>query len=277
MNLAELFTIDRGHSRIEATWAVTSWQIGTGGHLDGAESGGSITPLDRLRRKTDTLPCEHPAGYWTQTHPPRLMAANWSKLSDGDGSAQTAVCDSQRRDWQPSHMGRWEEKATGSARTLFLSFKISFYPPTQAAEKRAEWRNVRRNRNPREEEKTQHQRRSRPPNVDANATVSASGVQGSERDGQILVGSVPGFSWRKSRSEMRHTFRSRRRQAGGERNFSNVSTEVDAYLLRFVAGFVHLVKVGMIGIGFAEQVLKVALVTGQTLNLHNKKKKRERG
>jgi hypothetical protein len=76
---------------------------------------------------------------------------------------------------------------------------------------------------------------------------------------------------------MRHTFRSRRRQAGGERNFSNVSTEVDAYLLRFVAGFVHLVKVGMIGIGFAEQVLKVALVTGQTLNLHNKKKKRERG
>ncbi len=45
--------------------------------------------------------------------------------------------------------------------------------------------------------------------------------------------------------------------------------------MRFVAGFVHLFKVGMIGIGFAEEVLKVAFITGQTLNLR-KKKKRER-
>jgi hypothetical protein len=81
---------------------------------------------------------------------------------------------------------------------------------------------VRRNRNPRGKKKKPP---SQPPNVDANATVSASAVQGLaschvwQRDGQILVGSVPGFF---IGSKMRHTFRSRRRQAGGERNFEKV-------------------------------------------------------
>ena len=78
---------------------------------------------------------------------------------------------------------------------------------------------------------------------------------------------------------MRHTFRSRLRQVQVVREeiFFQCSKKrpADAYLLRFVAGFVHLVKVGMIGVGFAEQVLKVALITGQTLNLH-KRKRRER-
>ena len=34
----------------------------------------------------------------------------------------------------------------------------------------------------------------------------------------------------------------------------------------------HLVEVGVVGVGLAEQILKVALIAGQTLNLQKKNK-----
>ncbi len=45
------------------------------------------------------------------------------------------------------------------------------------------------------------------------------------------------------------------------------SHEPCAYLLSFIACFVNVVKVGMIGGRLAQQILKVALITGQPLNL----------
>lgn len=49
--------------------------------------------------------------------------------------------------------------------------------------------------------------------------------------------------------------------------------------MSFISGFVNVVKVGMISTRLAQQILKVALITGQPLNLSNKltqnKKKEE--
>lgn len=42
------------------------------------------------------------------------------------------------------------------------------------------------------------------------------------------------------------------------------------HLLSFISGFVNVVKVGMISTRLAQQILKVALITGQPLNLSNK-------
>lgn len=41
-------------------------------------------------------------------------------------------------------------------------------------------------------------------------------------------------------------------------------------LLSFIACFVNVVKVGMISTRLAQQILKVALITGQPLNLINR-------
>jgi hypothetical protein len=55
--------------------------------------------------------------------------------------------------------------------------------------------------------------------------------------------------------------------------------EGGTHLLSFISGFVNVVKVGMISTRLAQQILKVALITGQPLNLSNKltqnKKKEE--
>lgn len=52
--------------------------------------------------------------------------------------------------------------------------------------------------------------------------------------------------------------------------------EGGTHLLSFISGFVNVVKVGMISTRLAQQILKVALITGQPLNLSNKLTKRRK-
>ena len=72
---------------------------------------------------------------------------------------------------------------------------------------------------------------------------------------------------------LRFSFFQKKKQQPTKTIMSSTKCESKVYLLSFIACLVDLVKVGVIRGGFAQQILKVSLITGQSLDLSNKRKK----